>query len=168
MIQENLRVNDRIRIPQVRLVNQEGKQVGIVPTDEALDMARAASMDLVEVSPKSAPPVCRIMDFGKFKYRQKKRTHKGSVSHAGELKELRLRPKIDEHDLMVKVKKAQQFIDKRRRVLVSMFFRGRERQHTDLGLELMNRFVELVGDVAKVEQAPRREGSRLNLTLAPK
>jgi len=168
LIQDNLRVNDRIRISQVRLVNQDGKQIGIVPTTEALEMARAAGLDLVEVSPKSVPPVCRIMDFGKFKYRQKKRTHKGNVSHAGELKELRLRPKIDEHDLMVKVKKAQQFIAKRRRVLVSMFFRGRERQHVDLGMELMNKFVELVGDIAKVEQAPRREGSRLNITLAPK
>jgi len=131
-------------------------------------MAMAASLDLVEVSPKSVPPVCRIMDFGKFKYRQKKRTHKGAVSHAGELKELRLRPKIDDHDLMVKVKKAQQFIEKKRRVLITMFFRGRERQHTEIGFEILNKFVELVGDIAKVEQAPRRDGGRLNLTLAPK
>jgi len=126
-------------------------------------------MDLVEVDPNGQPPVCRIMDFGKFKYRQKKRAHKGQVvSHAGELKELRLRPKIDEHDLIVKVKKAQGFLGKRRRVLISLMFRGREIQHRELGLEQLKKFVELVGEIAKVESAPRADGRRITMTLAPK
>jgi len=137
-------------------------------TPDAINRARGVGMDLVEVDPNSSPPVCRIMDFGKFKYRQKKRSHKGSVSHAGEVKELRLRPKIDDHDLMVKVKKAQKFIEKRQRVLVIVMFRGRELQHTERGLEVLKRFVELLGEEVRVEQDVRREGNRLHVTLGPK
>lgn len=164
-----MRINERIRISEVRLVDQEGTQVGVVPTFQALEMAKQAGMDLVEVDPNGRPPVCRIMDFGKFKYRQKKRTHKShQISHAGELKELRLRPKIDEHDMIVKVKKAQEFIQKRRRVLVSLMFKGREIQHRELGLDQLKKFVELVGDTAKVEAPVHSDGRRITVTLAPK
>ena len=164
-----MRINERIRISEVRLVDQTGNQVGVIATFQALEMAKLAGMDLVEVDPNARPPVCRIMDFGKFKYRQKKRTHKShQISHAGELKELRLRPKIDEHDMIVKVKKAQEFLQKRRRVLISLMFRGREIQHRELGLEQLNKFVELVGEAAKVEQPVRSDGRRMTVTLAPK
>jgi len=155
--------------PQVRLISEEGEQLGVLTRDDALAMAREKQMDLVEVAPEASPPVCRIMDYGKHKYRQKKKEqqsrHKGYHAH---LKEVRLSSKIEPHDLEVKLIRAREFLEKRDKVLVSLRFRGREIQHTERGFEIVSRFVANLEDVAKVERPPKREGMRITATLAPR
>lgn len=137
-------------------------------TDEALRLAREASMDLVEVAPDATPPVCKIMDYGRFKYEQKKKAHqartKQKVTH---VKELRLRPKIEEHDLMVKVKKAREFLQAGDRVQLNMIFRGREMAHLELGKGQLERFAAEVADLGKVDQSANLEGRRMILILVP-
>lgn len=135
--------------------------------DEALDKARAAGLDLVEVAPTEKPPVCRIMDFGKFKYQQKKRQHKGHTHHSKN-KEIRLRPKIGEHDFQTKVDHARKWLGERDKVVCSIIFRGRENAHTDEGFKLVNRLVTTLADIAKVEQNAQMLGKRIVLILAPK
>ena len=153
----------------VRVVNAEGQQIGVVPTEQAQTMAREAALDLVEVAPDARPPVCRIMDYGKFKYRQRKRSQRSHTKqHVAHVKEVRLRPKIDEHDLQVKLKRARGFLEKKDRVLVNMQFRGREMAHIDVGRELMQRFVADLEDIARADRPPRMEGRRMSTTLIPK
>jgi translation initiation factor IF-3 len=151
----------------VRLISEDGSQVGVVPTEQALEMAREASMDLVEVSPDARPPVCKIMDYGKYKYRQKKRQHQRKV-HVSQLKEIWARPKTDVHDLKIKVEHARKFIENKDKVQVSVRFRGREMSHQELGLRIMDHFKAELGDLVKVEQEPRAAGRRMTMVLTPR
>ncbi|MEQ8847220.1 translation initiation factor IF-3 [Botrimarina sp.] len=161
------RINESIRITPVRVVSAEGEQLGVIPTEEALQKARDAGLDLVEVAPNERPPVCRIMDYGKFKYQQKKRHNKGHV-HQSQNKEIRLRPKIGDHDLMTKVQRARGFLEKKDKVVFSVIFRGRENAHTDEGFKLVQRVVTELAEISKVEQGPSMQGRRVIVTLAPK
>ena len=149
------------------MIGDDGSQLGVLSRDEALDKAREAGLDLVEVAPTEQPPVCRIMDFGKFKYQQKKRQHKGHVHH-GKNKEIRLRPKIGEHDFETKKNRARKFLQDRDKVICSVIFRGRENAHVDEGFKLVNRLVEELSDISKVEQDPAMHGRRIVVILAPK
>ena len=163
----NLRVNEQIRVTPVRVVSEEGQQIGVLPTPEALVKAREAGLDLVEVAPQERPPVCRIMDYGKFKYKQRKRTQQ-KKHHTVHLKEIRVRPKTDVHDLEVKVRRAREFLEKKDKVLISVLFRGREMRHKELGSAVLDRMIAQLVDLAKVEKAPDMLGRRMTVTLAPK
>lgn len=149
------------------MIAADGAQLGVITRDEALEMARSAGLDLVEVAPTDKPPVCRIMDFGKFKYQQKKRQHKGHTHHSKN-KEVRMRPKIGEHDFQTKIDHARKWLGERDKVIVSVIFRGRENAHTDEGFKLVNRLVASLVDIAKVEQNAQMMGKRIVLILAPK
>jgi len=162
-----LRVNEKIHTPSVRLINENGDQVGIIPTEKALEMAQTVELDLVEVAPEANPPVCRIMDYGKYKYRQKKRSQQ-RATHRQQLKMLRVRPKTEEHDLLVKVRKAREFIEKGHRVTITVQFKGREMQHREYGTRQLTRFMTELEDIAKVESEPKMEGRRIEMTFAPK
>jgi translation initiation factor IF-3 len=153
----------------VRLIDAEGAQVGVVPREDALRRAQEAGVDLVEVAPDARPPVCKLMDWGKFKYRQKKRSHHAEVKkHQTQIKEIRLTPKTEAHDLEIKLGRAREFLLRRDKVFINMRFRGREMSHADLGQALLDRIGKALEDVAKVEQSSRLEGRRLTMTLAPK
>jgi translation initiation factor IF-3 len=157
-----------IRISQVRLVDENNEQVGVVDTMEAKRRAREAGLDLVEVSPQSNPPVCRIMDYGKWKYQQKKKEQKArSHSKQSELKEVRLRPQIDEHDLLIKTNKSREFLDEGHKVQFTMQFKGREMAHRELGTQLMNQVAAGLADISKVEQHPRAMGRRMTMIVVP-
>ncbi len=141
--------------------------MGVIETSEALARAREVGLDLVEVAPQEKPPVCRIMDYGKFKYQQKKRQHK-SHGHHGKNKELRLRPKIGDHDLMTKVNRAKEFLAEKDKVIFSVIFRGRENAHVDEGFKLVQRLTKELAEVAKLEQNPQMQGRRIVVIFAPK
>ncbi len=162
-----LRINEQIRVTPVRVITSEGEQLGVIDTEEALTQARAAGMDLVEVAPTEKPPVCRIMDYGKFKYQQKKRQHKGHVHHS-QNKEVRLRPKIGEHDFMTKVNRAKGFLEKKDKVVFSVIFRGRENAHVDEGFKLVERLIKELEECSKLEQQPSMQGRRIVVTFAPR
>jgi translation initiation factor IF-3 len=165
---KSLRMNEQIRIPQIRLIDHNNVQVGVVSTVEALNMAREVGMDLVEVAPTNSPPVCRIMDFGKWKYEQKKREHKARVKqHQVVLKEVRLRPKIEEHDQMVKLKKAREFLEKGSKVQFTMLFRGREMAHADLAMQIFDDILKQLQDVGKLEVPAKQMGKRMTMVMAP-
>jgi translation initiation factor IF-3 len=149
------------------VIASDGTQLGVLPTDEALERARELGLDLVEVAPNDSPPVCRIMDFGKFKYQQKKKQHKTHV-HQTKLKEIRLRPKTGEHDIDFKVNQAKNFLAHKDKVVVSVVFRGREMAHVDEGQRVMQAIVAQLEEVAKVESGPQQMGRRLVCTLAPR
>jgi translation initiation factor IF-3 len=161
------RINELIRVTPVRVIGADGTQLGILPTDEALRQARAAELDLVEVAPTERPPVCRIMDYGKFKYQQKKRQHK-SHSHQVKLKEIRVRPKTGDHDIQVKVNKAREFLTNKDKVIVTVVYRGREMAHVDEGRKVIDDVLAQLADISKVEAAPVHHGRRMICTLAPK
>jgi translation initiation factor IF-3 len=165
-IAQNHRCNEQIRLSPVRLVDEQNNQVGIVPTDDAMRRARDAGMDLVEVAPNERPPVCRIMDYGKFKYGQKQRKKK-QKHHEQKLKEIRLHPDVDEHDREIKVNQAVGFLEKGDKVQFTMIFRGRERFHKDIGYDVFQGIIDQIGDVAKVERPPRTEGQRTVMILVP-
>jgi len=149
------------------VISADGGQLGIISTDEAMSLAREAGLDLVEVAPNEKPPVCRIMDFGKFKYQQKKKHHKTHVHHA-KIKEIRLRPKTGEHDIEFKVNQAKGFLIHKDKVVVSVVFRGRELAHIDEGQRVMKQIVTQLEPVSKVEAPPQQMGRRLVCTLSPK
>ncbi len=165
---KRLRTNERIRISPVRLIDDQDQQAGIVDLEEALRLAKDAQLDLVEVAPQSEPPVCRIMDYGKWMYQQKKKEHKSRAhAHKSELKGIRLRPKIDVHDLDIKVGKANQFLGEGHKVQFVMLFRGREMAHRDLGMRVMEQVRDTLEELSKVEAAPRMMGRRMTMVLAP-
>ncbi len=161
------RVNEQIRVNSVRVISMDGTQLGVMSTDKAMEQARQADLDLVEVAPNERPPVCRIMDFGKFKYQQKKRQHK-SHSHQMKIKEIRVRPKTGDHDLNVKVGKAREFLEHKDKVIVSVMFRGRELAHIEEGRKVIDEILAKLDDVSKVESPPLHHGRRMICTLAPK
>lgn len=166
---KELRRNHRIRISPIRLIDENENQVGIVETKDAIARALEAGLDLVEVSPTARPPVCRIMDYGKYKYALAKKERKSKAHrHEIELKEVRIRtPKIGEHDLMIKVNHAREFLERGDRVQFSLRFRGRELAHIDEGRAVFNRIVEELSDCAKVDRNQRFEGRRLSMLLLP-
>lgn len=159
-------MNERIRVPEVRLIGEKGEQVGIVPTDDARERAREAGMDLVEVAPNARPPVCRLMDYGKYKYEQRKKQQKAKEKqHKIRIKGIRLRPKTDEHDFRVKVEHARRFLEQGNKVQVTLLFRGREMAHIELGRDLLQRFANELADVSTVERFPKLEGRRMTMLL---
>jgi len=162
-------VNERIRVPQVRVIGDDGQQVGVLTTREALAMAQSQGLDLVEVSPTARPPVCRIMDYGKFKYEQNRRARKAKKNqHQMQLKEIKLRPKIEDHDYTFKMQHAREFLEERDKVKVTVTFRGREMAHQEIGHRLIQKFIASLVDVATVESSPRTEGRTLSAVLMPK
>jgi translation initiation factor IF-3 len=161
------RINEQIRISPVRLIGVNGEQLGVVPTSQALEMAREAQLDLVEVAPTDRPPVCKIMDFGKFRYQQSQKKNK-SRPHQQKLKEIRVRPKTGDHDIETKVNQARKFLEHKDKVLVNVLFRGRELQHIDEGRRIIVSILEKLADLAKIEKAPSLEGKRMTAMLAPK
>ena len=160
-------MNDQIRISPIRVVGADGAQLGVIPTSKAMELAREADMDLVEVAPNERPPVCKIMDFGKFKYEQKKRVAK-QKQHQVQVKEIRVRPKTGDEDIRVKVKKARDFLEHKDKVLVNVLFRGREMAHIEEGRRVMNEVIVALDDVAKVEKPPSMEGRRMTAIVAPR
>jgi len=164
-----LRCNEQIRISPVRLINDQNEQVGIIPTMEAMRLAREAGQDLVEVSPMEKPPVCRIMDYGKWKYKQKKKEQKAHTTHVAQLKELRIKSvRIDDHDQTTKMNQAKKFLAEGHKVQFNIMFRGREMAHVDLGRNLMEKFKSDLAEVSKPEREPKLEGKRMIMILTPK
>lgn len=163
-----MRRNDQIRAREVRLIGADSEQLGIVDRNEALQMARDAGLDLVEVAAAADPPVCRIMDYGRFKYEaQKKKQEAKKRQTVIQIKEIKLRPKTDEHDYQTKVNHIRRFIEDGDRCKVTIFFRGREIVHKDRGQTMLDRVVEDTKDIAKMEQEARAEGRTLFMMLAP-
>jgi translation initiation factor IF-3 len=166
-----LRINAEIRAEKVRLIDESNNQVGIVNKYEAAAKAREAGLDLVEVSPNSDPPVCRIMDYGKWLYQQKRKSRDGGKKahqHAGTLKEIRLRPETDKHDLDIKLNHAREFLEKGHKVQFTMFFRGRQVLHRDKGYTILEHIAQSLEDLAKVERPGAMSGRRMTLLLVPK
>jgi len=161
------RVNEQIRTSPVRVIAADGSQIGILSIDDALAAAKRAGLDLVEVAPNGNPPVCRIMDYGKFKYQQKKRQQR-SHSHHVRIKEIRVRPKTGEHDINVKVSRAREFLEHKDKVLLTVLFRGREMAHIEEGRRVIEGILARLEDVARVESPPTQQGRRMVCTLAPK
>jgi translation initiation factor IF-3 len=165
---DKVRVNRAIRVPEVRVVNEDGQQLGVMPTDAARDIAARIGLDLVEISPNGTPPVCKIMDYGRFKYEQKKKAATAKRSqHQSQLKEIKLRPQIDEHDLAFKLRAAERFLIEGDKVKATVTFRGREMQHQQIGRDLLTRVVQRLAELAKAESHPQMEGRMLSLILAP-
>lgn len=152
----------------MRVIDANGEQAGILPTQDALRMAEEQGLDLVEVAPNARPPVCKIMDFGRYKYQQQKKLQEARKKQSiVQIKEIKVRPKTDDHDFNTKLKHVLRFLEDGDRVKVTVFFRGREIVHKDRGLMILERMVEAVGEIAKVEQQPRSEGRTMSLLLAP-
>jgi translation initiation factor IF-3 len=167
--QQRVRINEQIRVPEVRLIGADGQQVGVMPVKEALAHAAEAHLDLVEVAPQANPPVCRIMDYGKFKYQQSKKQQEARRRQTTiQVKEIKVRPKIEEHDMGFKLRNARRFLEEGDKVKISVIFRGREIAHTDRGYRLLARIVEALAEVATVEQHPKLEGRNLSMIVTPK
>ena len=160
-------MNRAIRIPQIRLIDQDGEQVGVVETSRAMEMAEEAGLDLVEVAPNARPPVCRIMDYGKYRYEQSKKARKGRQS-TSQLKEIRMRVRISDHDYQFKMKHAEKFLIQRHKVRIAIEFRGRENAHREFGRELLKRVEADLQDAGTVESPARDEGRHVVLIMAPK
>ena len=157
-----------IRASEIRVIGAEGDQLGVMTPEDAIARAEEAGLDLVEVAPGSRPPVCRIMDYGKYKYEQQKKKKAGkSKGHAASLKEVKLRPRTDQHDLDFKLKNARRFLMDGDKVKVTVMYRGREMVHRDIGRKQLDKVVELLGPIAAVENPPRMEGRFLSMILVP-
>ncbi len=168
-IAKRINVNKRIRAKEVRLIDADGEQLGVVPFMEALATAKSHGLDLVEVAPNVSPPVCRIMDYGRYKYQQNKKLQEAKKRQSTfQVKEIKLRPRTGEHDFQVKMRHVKRFLDNRDKVKVTVIFRGREMAYTNLGVALLQRVVEETAEFAAVEQEARREGRILVMVLAPK
>jgi translation initiation factor IF-3 len=165
---EEYRINELIEAKQVRLVDEQGEMAGVVPLPDALQRAIQAGMDLVEVSPNADPPVCKILDYGKFKYEaQKKANAARKKQRVIEVKEIKMRPNIDDHDYGTKMRKVHAFLAEGDKVKVTMRFRGRELAHQDIAMKVLERVREEVGEEAKIEQFPRMEGRQMIMIMAP-
>ncbi|MGQ9688239.1 MAG: translation initiation factor IF-3 [Desulfobaccales bacterium] len=166
---QRVRINKDIRASEVRLIGEDGQQIGVMPLKDALALAAEAHLDLVEVAPQANPPVCRIMDYGKFKYQQSKKQQEARRRQTTiQVKEVKVRPKIEEHDMGFKLKNIRRFLADRDKVKVTMIFRGREMAHQDRGYAILRQMVEALADVGQVEQEPRHEGRTLFMIIAPK
>jgi translation initiation factor IF-3 len=163
------RVNDRIRAPEVRLIGAEGENVGVVTPARAMQLAEEAGLDLVEISPNATPPVCKIMDYGKFKYEQQKRESEARKKQKTiEVKEIKFRPGTDTHDYDVKMRSVKKFLEEGDKVKVTLRFRGREMAHQQLGLELLHRVADDVTEIGKVENMPKLEGRQMVMMIGPR
>jgi translation initiation factor IF-3 len=167
-INERTRVNQQIRISPVRVIDPEGEQIGILPIEKALEAAEELGLDLVEVAPMARPPVCRIMDYGKFRYEEQRKAREArKKQHRVELKEVKLRPGIEDHDFDFKARHARRFLEEGNKVKVTMMFRGRQMAHPEIGREVLERMVAEVADVGKVESHPTMEARSMTMVLAP-
>jgi translation initiation factor IF-3 len=166
---QRVRINEQIKVPEVRLIAADGAQVGVMPTKEALARAVEANLDLVEVAPQAAPPVCRIMDYGKYKYQQSKKQQEARRRQTIiQVKEIKVRPKIEEHDMAFKLRNAKRFLAEGDKVKISVIFRGREIAHTDRGFRMLAQMSEALAEIAVVEQHPKLEGRNLSMIVSPK
>ncbi|MGI6643599.1 MAG: translation initiation factor IF-3 [Bacillota bacterium] len=168
-ISQDQRINEYIRVREVRLVSQDGEQLGIKPTHEALRIARELGLDLVEVAAQAKPPVCRLMDYSRWKYEQSKRMKEARKKQKmQDVKEVKMRPTIDDHDFEVKVRAAERFLRSGDKVKATIMFRGREMSHLDIGQRVLERLLERVKSISVVERAPRIEGRNMIMVLSPK
>lgn len=169
LISKDWRINEEIRVREVRLVSDDGEQLGIVPVREALGMAQEKGLDLVEVAPSAQPPVCRLMDYGKYKFEQNKREKEARKKQKIiSIKEVKMRPNIEEHDFQVKAKNARKFLSGGDKVKLTIMFRGREITHPELGEKLSLKFVKELTDISSVEKLPKVEGRNMVTFLIPK
>lgn len=169
MPQDGVRRNEMIRAREVRVIAADGEQLGILQRAEAIAMAKEAGLDLVEVSANAEPPVCRVMDYGKFKYEQQKKKQEAKKRQSVvQIKEIKVRPKTDDHDYETKIRHIRRFLEEGDRCKITVFFRGREIVHKDRGAAILDRVVQDLADVAKVEQEARAEGRTLQMLLVPK
>ena len=168
-INRELRVNERIRARECRLIDEAGAQLGIVGVREALALARGKGLDLIEVSPTATPPVCKIMDYGKYKYEQGKREREARKKHhVSEMKDIKMRPAIDEHDFQFKLKHAQRFLQEGDKVKITVIFRSREITHPEFARRSLDRLAQETSEIAVVEKPPSMEGRTLTMILSPK
>ncbi len=162
-------MNEKIRAPEVRVIGHDGAQLGIIPVRKALELAAQEHLDLVEVAPNADPPVCKIMDFGKFKYQQNKRSQEAKKKQTViQVKEVKIRPKTDEHDLVTKIKHIKRFLAQKDKAKVTILFRGREIAYSDQGMKVLERIRDELKDEIVVEQQPKMEGRNMIMILAPK
>jgi translation initiation factor IF-3 len=168
-ISKDFRINEEIRVREVRLVDTDGNQLGIMPLREAMRIAEERQLDLVEIAPQAKPPVCRIMDFGKYKYEQSKKEKEARKKQKiVEIKEIKMRPNIEDHDFFVKAKNASRFLKEGDKVKATIIFRGREIVHTQLGKQLLVRLAEELKEFSNVERQPKLEGKNMIMILSPK
>jgi len=166
---KGIRVNHRIRATEVRVIADDGGMIGIMPVRQAVLMAQKEGLDLVEINPKGEPPVCKVMDYGKFKYEKKKRDREARKHQTiVELKEVKFRPNTDDHDIGVKTRKIRQFLEDKNKVKLTLRFRGRELAHKEIGSELLRRVIESISELGVMIQQPRMEGRTMTVILAPK
>lgn len=162
------RVNQQIRVSEIRLIDENGEMIGVVSVDEGIKRARAAGLDLVEISPTAKPPVCKVLDYGKYKYEQQKKAHeakkKQKIVH---IKEVKLRPNIDDHDLEIKLKQVNKFLDSGDKVKITLRFRGREMAHQEIGMRLLDRVKAELAEKIRVEHHPSFEGRQVVMVVAP-
>lgn len=169
ILEKQVNVNDRIRSSEVRVIAQDGAQLGVLPLKKALELALKEELDLVEVAPNADPPVCKIMDYGKFKYQQNKRTQEAKKKQTViQVKEIKVRPKTDEHDLQVKIRHIKRFLGEKDKAKVTILFRGREIAYAEQGSKVLDRIREELKEDAVVEQQPKMEGRNMIMILAPK
>jgi translation initiation factor IF-3 len=162
-------INERIRFPKIRVIDTDGAQLGIMPPQEALQLAEGKELDLVLLSDKADPPVCRIMDYGKYKFEQEKKAREArKKQHTADVKEVKMRYKIEEHDYNVRVKQAERFLKEGDKVKATVMFRGREIQHSDLAEHLLNRMAKDLEPLGELQQAPKKEGRNMMMLISPK
>jgi len=162
----NIRRNQRIRVPEIRVISPEGKQLGVLETEKALSLARQFNLDLVEVAPNAQPPVCRIMDFGKYVYEESKKTSHAKVV-SSRIKEIEFSPRIDQHDFITKLRHAEEFLDEGAKVKLRLKFRGREMAHTEIGFDVMKRAIEELGQMGHPDNEPKLNGRQINVMVTP-
>ncbi len=163
-----MRINREIRAPKVRVIDKDGNQLGVIGISEALHKAELQGLDLVEISPNAEPPVCKIIDYGKFRYQQTKKEKEGKkTQHQVKVKEVKIKPNTDDHDLMTKLKHAREFLTKGNKVRITCCFRGREMQHPEIGMQAVKRMVEDLADISAPEADPKLLGKNLSVVLAP-
>ncbi len=168
-IKKFIRINERIRVPQVRVVGPDGGQLGVISIERALELANEHELDLVEVAPNANPPVCRIVDYSKFKYDEEKKEREAKKHQKqGRLKEIRLKPNIDDHDYEIKLKQVASFLKKKDKVRVNLFFRGRQMEHIDIGRKVLDKFIQDIQNDGQVEKTPMMEGRIMSFVVAPK
>jgi len=162
------RVNEQIRVSPIRLIGANGEQLGVVPTAQALEKAKEADLDLVEVAADERPPVCRILDYGKMRFQNSQKGNKGGKVRQQRVKEIRVRPKTGDHDVETKVNQARKFLEHNDKVLVTVLFRGRELQHQEEGRRILDAVLERLSDAGKVERAPAMDGRKMTALVAPR
>lgn len=164
-----MRINQQIKVREVRLIDPDGKMVGVVPIEVALESARQIGLDLVEIVPNQSPPVCKIIDYGKYKYQEKKKAQAAKAKQAVvEIKEIKLRPRTEDHDLNFKIAHIRRFIEEGNKAKISIVFRGREMQHLDIAQPMVDRIIKETEDIAKVEVPPKLEGRSIIMLLSKK